>query len=175
MISKPKNKNYDGTHLSQASNRADELKQMLIESIEKMDENEVEIMKSAIDSVKDGGKKIKKRHHMNTQSKPTLKEIKEEGNDEEEKSKFDINELELEAKDEVKDLQLNGDSPNKAAVPPIKDSRMSMRSSRSSVFIAKLQAEIEEERKEREKLQKEMDEMKRLSSELLSQLNSKQN
>ena len=128
-------------------------------------------MKTAIDSVKDGGKKIKKRHNTTKENRPTLNEIKEDGKEDEDKSRLDDDELELEAQDEVQELNQLGGSPNKpAAVPSIRDSRMS---SRSSVFIAKLQAEIEEERKEREKLQKEMDEMKKLSSELLSQLQGK--
>ena len=81
--------------------------------------------------------------------------------------------------DRVDELpQCNGDSIEKkvkAAVPSTKHSHRSARSSKSSVYLAQLQSEIEEERRQREQLQKEMDEMKRVSSELLSQLNSKAN
>ena len=42
----------DGSHLSQVSHRADEMKRMLIDTIEMMDDREVEVMKSAIESVK---------------------------------------------------------------------------------------------------------------------------
>ena len=48
--SKPKK--IDGSHLSQVSDRAEELKRMLIDTIEHMDDKEVEVMKSAIQSVK---------------------------------------------------------------------------------------------------------------------------
>lgn len=42
----------DGSHLSHVSDRQEELKRMLIDTIEHMNDKEVEIMKSAIDSVK---------------------------------------------------------------------------------------------------------------------------
>jgi hypothetical protein len=47
-------KKIDGSHLSQVPDRADDLKKMLIDTIEHMDDKEVEVMKSAIDSVKHG-------------------------------------------------------------------------------------------------------------------------
>lgn len=47
-----KSNNYDTSHLSQKSERVDDLKNMLINTIEHMNDKEVEVMKSAIDSVK---------------------------------------------------------------------------------------------------------------------------
>jgi hypothetical protein len=55
-IKKPK---FDGSHLSQMSNRGEELKRMLIDTIKLMDEKEVEDMQSAIRSVKGGPKSYK--------------------------------------------------------------------------------------------------------------------
>lgn len=93
-----------------------------------------------------------------------------------------------EALDTVEPLQ-----DPKAAVPEIahsnKSSLRSFKSSRSSqyeviskgklerqrVYIQQLESEIAKERTEREKLQKEMEEVKKLSTQLLSQLNSRKN
>lgn len=47
----------DGSHLSQVSDRASELKKVLIDTIEHMDDKEVEVMKSAIDSVRHGSQR----------------------------------------------------------------------------------------------------------------------
>lgn len=49
-ISKPAK--VDGSHLSKASHRAEDIKKTLIDTIENMNDKEVEVMKSAIESVK---------------------------------------------------------------------------------------------------------------------------
>jgi hypothetical protein len=54
-LEKPK---VDGSHLSQMSHRADEMKRMLIDTIELMDDREVEVMKSAIESVKQSSRNM---------------------------------------------------------------------------------------------------------------------
>jgi hypothetical protein len=61
-----------------------------------------------------------------------------------------------------------------SAVPSTK-SRKSHHSSNSTQFIAKLEAKIARERIKRESMQKEIEEMKKFSTELLSQLESKNN
>lgn len=93
--------------------------------------------------------------------------------------KTEVDQDDEELQDEVQDLcedTLSKLDNGKAAVPstmPSRKSGHSMRSSRSSQYLAKLQAEIEDERKQRLQLQKDMEEMKKISSELMSQLNIK--
>lgn len=115
---------------------------------------------------------------MNTQPQlDGIRELAEEDDNHQygQNQEFDNEEL----ADRVDELpHRNGNSIEKkakAAVPSTKHSQRSVRSSKSSVYLAHLQSEIEEERKQREQLQREMEEMKRVSSELLSQLNSKAN
>ena len=180
------NKPTEANHLS---NRSDNLKNMLIETIQHMNENEIDIMKTAIDSVKDD-KKIKKpkkkvKKDKNLLSKSNLNQIKEdlaEDLPQELPEKPKVEDVIAENQDENEELQDQVEElPQKeveevehtAAVPPImtkggKKSTKSGRSSRSSQYLAKLHEQIEKERNEREKLQKEIEEMRSMFNQSLA-------
>lgn len=177
-------RNHAIQNYSRASSRTEELKSMLIETIQHMNDQEIEVMKTAIDSIRDGGHTPKRKANPNKVAakvitqKPILNEIKEDvlletatdadGNLEvkpaDEKSEKDENE---ELRDNVDELPiLNPDqSPDlrhKAAVPSIKSRRSSksLKSSKSSQYLAKLQDQINREREERLKLQSEIEEIR---------------
>eukprot|EP00344_Euplotes_crassus_P002427 CAMPEP_0197017400 /NCGR_PEP_ID=MMETSP1380-20130617/79521_1 /TAXON_ID=5936 /ORGANISM="Euplotes crassus, Strain CT5" /LENGTH=164 /DNA_ID=CAMNT_0042444493 /DNA_START=497 /DNA_END=987 /DNA_ORIENTATION=- len=129
----------DGSHLSQVSDRASEIKNTLIGTIERMNDREVEVMKSAIDSVK--GSPHKPRQ-VNNETKSTgiqekvnetsLEKVPEEDKDEAENSMMEKEEEE-ELADNVEDLPEKL-SPDKAAghSTKSKSSRRSVRSSKST-------------------------------------------
>lgn len=102
----------------------------------------------------------------------SINEVPQEENDITRVENFDIDE---ELGDRVDDLpQNNSEHSDNSAVPSTK-SRKSHHSSNSTQFIAKLEAKIVRERIKRESMQKEIEEMKKFSNELLSQLESKNN
>mmetsp|Transcript_19526 Transcript_19526/g.19194 ORF Transcript_19526/g.19194 Transcript_19526/m.19194 type:complete len:184 (-) Transcript_19526:150-701(-) len=170
-------KKVDGSHLSQVSDRADDIKKALIDTIENMNDQEVEVMRSAIDSVK-GSKRsrqvkkgLKVTKTMERIKEPPLEEVPEEKKEEAESSIAAKEEEASELADKVLDLP---EKPSKAAVPSTKSksSRKSFRSSTSSKYISELESQIEDERKEREKLKKEVEEMKKISEQLMKQIQS---
>lgn len=178
-----KRKSVDGAHLSQVSNRAEELKRMLADTIQNMDDREVEVMENAIE--KNAPSSGKKRRPGTRQRSIVGLEVKQEEadkpkdgelsedraeNDEEEGTQH-----EEERQDVVDELPKYEDQASRVSKPAIsssKRSRRSRRSTSSTQYLSKLQSQIESERREREKLQKEMEEVKRINNELLSQLNS---
>ena len=172
LVSKTRvNQNNDeGQNILQQKNKLQDAKKRRASSVEKIDENGTE----QANPITDGFKNKDKIRINNDKSK--LKDINEEELEDEEKTKFeDLEQLE-EGRDHVVELgskqKIGGFDLN---IPNIKPKgTLSVKSSKSSIFISKLQKQVEEEKKEREKIQFEIQEMKKINNELLNQLkNSK--
>ena len=130
---------------------------MLIKSIELMDNKEMKVMKSAIDSAHN----FANIGELNKENLACLNEIdgiKVEYPEEEAEEKEYLEE-ESELKDDVPDLL------------PDADQVKSSKSKNSSFYISQLESQIQEERKEREKIQKELEELKKYIGEGKSEAN----
>lgn len=138
----------------------EEKKKQMMEKIEKMDDN--------ID-------KLKSTFHLENEEKPTHNNLRNyEEKDADQQQNEEENEIVDEEEAKRREEEQLHDEIDSLYYGSVTDSRRSEKSRRSQItsasYISKLEKELQEERKARERLAQELEEIKKISSEISSHL-----